>query len=918
MTSAVFGVRRRTTAPDVTVVIPTRDRWDLLRTTLRSALEQRDVDLEVVIVDDGSSQSPSSVPDLDDPRVRVVRHDRSRGVAAARNAGIAKAAGTWIAFLDDDDVWAPDKLGAQLGAAEAADAAFVYTGVLLVRDDNGAVALAEPPPPDELAELLQSHDAIPAGASNVLVRTELIRSVGGFDLDFHHLADWDLWIRLAAAGVGAACSRPLVGYRLHARSMRSTAGGVFRELQALDAKYRGDQPLPDGRIWVYRWLAEGQLLAGRRLGAAATYARGAARCGSRSDLRQAFRVALTGEPATAHGEAHRTELKALADDLQWVRRFLPDADLPGDDVPAARGAERIRIKNMVRAIQAAVRERRLRFTSLRAGVALVYHEIGGPHRNESDEVVPVVGPEDFREQLGHLRARYRIVRAGELRRAILERRRGERFPVAITFDDDLRSHVDLALPALLDAGATATFFLTGASLQAAATFWWERVQRAIDEGVPLEVGVGDPQQAVAEVAGMPAREREAYSEALLARLGGERAESGLRSEQVASLVRAGHEVGFHTLDHETLSGLDGERLAGAMRDGLDPLAAAAGITLRSIAYPHGQADASVAAAARAAGFVSGFTTKGAAVDIDTDPLLMGRLYPSRASLASFAVQLTAAIGAAGRSPQDSPRRGRGPALARRIGTGLRLRLVRALPSRVPRVGAARLGDLRRLTPISRRFGMDRGQPIDRYYIEDFLGRHGGSAAYAQGEIRGHVCEVGGDEYVRKFGGWRGGDGAATAVTAVDVLHADASNPDATLVGDLSSGSGVPDQRFDCVICTQTLNVVYDTEGVVRTLHRMLKPGGVALVTVPGITQAARPDRDLWGDYWRFTTLSAQRIFEGVFGAQGVRVVAYGNVLTSAAFLYGLAAEELSREELELRDPDYEMLIAIRAQKGESA
>ena len=210
MTSAVLGVRRRAAAPDVTVVIPTRDRWDLLRTTLRSVLEQRDVDLEVVIVDDGSSRSPSSVPDLDDPGVRVVRHDRSRGVAAARNAGIAKAAGTWIAFLDDDDVWAPDKLNAQLGAAEAADAAFAYTGVLLVRDDNGAVALAEPPPPDELAELLQSYDAIPAGASNVLVRTELIRSVGGFDLDFRHLADWDLWIRLAAAGAGAACPRPLV------------------------------------------------------------------------------------------------------------------------------------------------------------------------------------------------------------------------------------------------------------------------------------------------------------------------------------------------------------------------------------------------------------------------------------------------------------------------------------------------------------------------------------------------------------------------------------------------------------------------------------------------------------------------------------------------------------------------------------
>jgi peptidoglycan/xylan/chitin deacetylase (PgdA/CDA1 family) len=918
MTSAAVGVRRHAAAPDVTVVIPTRDRWDLLRTTLRSVLEQRDVDLEIVIVDDGSRRPRSSVADLDDPRVRVIRHDRSRGVAAARNAGIANATGTWVAFLDDDDVWAPDKLRVQLDAAEAIDAAFAYTGVLQVRDDDGAVALAEPPSPHELAGLLQSHDAIPAGASNVLVRAELVRSVGGFDLDFHHLADWDLWIRLAAAGAGVACPRPLVGYRLHARSMRSTAGGVFRELQALDAKYRVDQPLPEGRIWVYRWLAEGQLLAGQRLSAVATYARGAARCASPSDLRQAFRVALTGEPATAHGEAHRTELKALARDLQWLQRFLPDADLPGDDAPATPAADPIRIRNTVRAIRAVVRERRLRLTSLRAGVALVYHEIGDSPRNEADEVVPLVAPEVFRQQLGHLRTRYRVVPAGELRRAILERRRGERFPVAITFDDDLRSHVDVAMPALAEAGMPATFFLTGASLGGAATFWWERLQRAIDEGVPLEAGNGDPTRALAEIEAMPAVERAAYSQALLDRLGGELPESGLRSGDVAALAEAGHEIGFHTLRHEPLAGLDAARLATAMSDGRDELAAAGG-ALRAIAYPHGDADARVAAAARAAGFASGFTTEGAAVDIDTDPLLMGRLYPSRASLASFADQLSSAIGRAERPPRapSAPRK-RGRALGRRIGSRLRLRLAGPSSSRVPAVGAARLGDLRRLSPISRRFGMDRGLPIDRYYIEDFLRRHGGSSGYANGEIRGHVCEVGGDDYVRKFGGWPGDEDAPTAVSAVDVLHADASNPDATLVGDLSSGSGVPDERFDCVICTQTLNVVYDTEGVVRTLHRMLKPGGVALVTVPGITQAARPDRDLWGDYWRFTTLSAQRLFEGVFGAGGVRVVAYGNVLTSAAFLYGLAAEELSREELELRDPDYEMLIAIRAQKGESA
>ena len=155
---------------------------------------------------------------------------------------------------------------------------------------------------------------------------------------------------------------------------------------------------------------------------------------------------------------------------------------------------------------------------------------------------------------------------------------------------------------------------------------------------------------------------------------------------------------------------------------------------------------------------------------------------------------------------------------------------------------------------------------------------------------------------------------ASSIEQLDVLHADASNPTATIVGDLSTGEGIPEGRFDCVICTQTLHVIYEVEGAIATLLRMLRPGGVALVTFPGITQTCRPDRDLWGDYWRFTTLSARRRFEAVFPPEGVRVEAYGNVLAATAFLYGLAAEDLRREELELRDPDYEMLIAVRAQR----
>ena len=242
------------------------------------------------------------------------------------------------------------------------------------------------------------------------------------------------------------------------------------------------------------------------------------------------------------------------------------------------------------------------------------------------------------------------------------------------------------------------------------------------------------------------------------------------------------------------------------------------------------------------------------------------------------------------------------------------RILARTTGRSPAPGYVNFGDLRRVAPISRGFGMARGLPVDRYYVEDFLRRHGGSSGYGGGDIQGHVLEVGGDDYARRFGGWTGSPDGDSAITALDVLHADASNPIATIVGDLSTGAGIPEDRFDCVICTQTLHVIYEVEASIATLQRMLKPGGVALVTIPGITQSCRPDRDLWGDYWRFTTLSARRMFESAFAPEGVRVEAYGNVLAASAFLYGLAAGELRQEELAPRDPDYEMLIAVRAQR----
>jgi len=221
----------------------------------------------------------------------------------------------------------------------------------------------------------------------------------------------------------------------------------------------------------------------------------------------------------------------------------------------------------------------------------------------------------------------------------------------------------------------------------------------------------------------------------------------------------------------------------------------------------------------------------------------------------------------------------------------------------PPVGAVRFGNLRRLAPVSRTFGLDRGACIDRYYIEAFLSRYAA-------DIRGHVLEIGDDSYTRKFGAGR--------VAQSDVLHLQAGNPTATLTGDLTSATHIPSDTFDCIILTQTLQFIYDVRAALSHLHRILKPGGILLATIPGISQISRYDMERWGDYWRFTTLSTRRLFEEIFPKSNVTVQAYGNVLTAIAFLEGLAVKELKREEIDHLDADYELIITVRAKKPEGA
>jgi peptidoglycan/xylan/chitin deacetylase (PgdA/CDA1 family) len=282
--------------------------------------------------------------------------------------------------------------------------------------------------------------------------------------------------------------------------------------------------------------------------------------------------------------------------------------------------------------------------------ALVYHRVDDPPGDPRRELVPAMGTALFTAQVRHLCSRYRVVAASELLGATRQRRRGEPFPVAITFDDDLATHADVVVPILAYAGATATFFLSGASLHGPNRFWWERLQAALDRRLELgSLGVGTARRAEGihelgrQIEALPPGARKRVEVELERIVGPDPPDTGLRAESVERLAAAGVEIGFHTRRHDLLPLLDDDDLARAMKEGRRELAALLGRPLTSIAYPHGRADARVASAARAAGFELGFTGQPEVVTSQADPLLLGRLSPSYTSVGEFAFDVAWAV-----------------------------------------------------------------------------------------------------------------------------------------------------------------------------------------------------------------------------------------------------------------------------------
>jgi glycosyltransferase involved in cell wall biosynthesis len=271
--------------PDVSVIVPTSDRADRLGRTLRSVLLQREVDLELVVVDDGSTDGTGQLLSrIDDSRVRVMRNAAPLGESGARNRGIAESRGRWIAFLDDDDLWAPDKLSRQLDALATTGRVWAYAGDVLVDEDLHVLQGEPPPSPDVVAASLPRYNSVPAGASNVVVESRILSQVGPFDQGLRRTADWDMWLRLLQVGLPAWAPSPLVANCVHPGNMSRDMGLLFKELDVIAERHG----IGVDRARHCRWAAWSALLDHRRGRAVAYYAKAV----SEGDLRSVGRLLL--------------------------------------------------------------------------------------------------------------------------------------------------------------------------------------------------------------------------------------------------------------------------------------------------------------------------------------------------------------------------------------------------------------------------------------------------------------------------------------------------------------------------------------------------------------------------------------------------------------------------------------------------
>lgn len=314
-----------TPVPSVSVIIPTRNRCALLGRSLECVRQQRDVDVEAIVVDDASEDGTAEfLARVSDLNLVVIRHERSLGVAAARNAGLTRASNSWVAFLDDDDLWAPGKLAAQVDRMQSGTArCWSVTGAAMLNSDLQILELQPPPDENELARTLLAYNVIPGGGSAVMARTELVRELGGFDPALRIVADWDLWIRLALAEQVAAVESPLAAYVWHQRNMTRDLSTMRSELHYVTHKYEAERARLGVDVALDNWLdwmADTQRRAGRRLEPAGLWLRLAAR--KRSPRLVGRAVLAAAWPGWVHVRDTQRTKGLPADRIEPVEHWL--------------------------------------------------------------------------------------------------------------------------------------------------------------------------------------------------------------------------------------------------------------------------------------------------------------------------------------------------------------------------------------------------------------------------------------------------------------------------------------------------------------------------------------------------------------------------------------------------------------------
>ncbi|HEY6065928.1 MAG TPA: glycosyltransferase family 2 protein, partial [Thermoanaerobaculia bacterium] len=775
--------------PSVSVVIPCYNLGSYLDEAVQSVLDQTFGDLEIVVVDDGSTDPATRhlFTSYQRPRTRVFRTE-NRGLARARNLGIAEARGRYVSCLDADDLLEPTFLERTVAVLEAnADVAFASCWLTAFGDARFEWQPASCDFPHLLAE-----DTVCTAA---LTRREAFDRVGGFDpaMPVAGYEDWDLAIGLVESGLaGRIVPESLFRYRIRGGSMH----GSCRE------------PANHARLFAY--------IVDKH---ADSYRRNVS--GVIETIERRARELETWRPAAQPGPAPETPrrtaflegtLRAVLESKTWrktrpARRLLDSVKASGQRGTASP-ARRPRLSVVI-----TVRDR--------PDALAAAFESAGVQTSVADEVLFVDdGSTDpiTRHLLDGYRAsgfgvvETRPVGAAAARAAGLAKARG-RFLFAMSAGETVGPGALPAALEALDGDPSLSFVLPGITDADRAGFEWT------PSAADLPGVLSTPRVA------FPIVRRDAYESC------------------------GGSDATLPTAEH-----------------------AAADLAIRLAAAGH-----------RGKVLPDRFVEIRSGTDPAAYPLLASELLRRHGPL--FERHFREAI----------------------VGREVERRRLEGVvwdpifPSSSPGTRALDWGDLRRLEPVSRVWGLDRGLPVDRYYIAKFLEEH-------RADIRGRVLEVKDSGYTAAYG---------SAVERSDVVDIAPDNPSATIVADLSAPGSLPEGTWDCFVLTQTIHIIYDTPRVLANAARALAAGGVLLATLPCVSRLDY-ESGLDGDFWRFTPASAKRLFEEAFGPGNVEVEAYGSVLACSAFLQGIAAEELTREELDRRDPYFPLLLCVKAVKRSPA